>query len=286
MRYACHLTVGPLIFRVGSAWRFPIAQLARLYDGYPDADSPADHTVRLEPGRPWRRWVRPSVAIRGDRTLSDAQPLALAHGLLAAELGMNLQVALGHRRHLLLHAAWVERGGRAVLMTGQSGSGKSTLAALLAERGWRFGADEFALLDPATGRLVPFPRPISLKNDAIAALGGVDPGRWGPVLTGTPKGTVRHLRPPAEALARMAEDARCALILFPGFGRPAAEREVGRDETFVRLTQASTNYVAMGAAGFSALTGLVTRTPAVAIDYEDGAQGVRAVERLMAARGG
>ncbi len=285
MRYACRLSVGPLTFRVGSAWRRPIAQLERLYDGYPAAPACADHTVRLEPDRPWRRWVRPAVAIRGERTLPDAQPLALAHGLLAAEMGMNLQVALGHRRHLLLHASWVERGGKAVLMTGQTGSGKSTLAALLAERGWRFGADEFAMLDPMSGRLVPFPRPISLKNEAIAALAAVDPGRWGPILEGTPKGTVRHLRPPAEALTRMAEEAECALILFPSFGLPAAERGIGRDETFVRLTQASTNYVALGAGAFAALTGLVTRTPAVAIDYPDGARGVREVERLMAAHG-
>ena len=65
---------------------------------------------------------------------------------------MNLQMALGARRWLLLHASCVERDGRALLMSGHSGAGKSTLSALLAERGWRLLGDEFALLDLATGR--------------------------------------------------------------------------------------------------------------------------------------
>ena len=96
-----------------------------------------DFTVRLEPEKPWRRWLRPSVAIRGDYVLPDAAPLPLAMGLLAAEMGMNLQMALGQKRYLLLHASSAEKDGRALIMTGESGAGKSTLSALLGERGWR-----------------------------------------------------------------------------------------------------------------------------------------------------
>src|SRR3546814_14876970 len=66
----------------------------------------------------------------------------LAMGLLAAEMGMNLQVALGWRRHLLLHASAVEKDGRAVILSGVSGSGKSTLAALLGETGWRLMGED------------------------------------------------------------------------------------------------------------------------------------------------
>jgi HprK-related kinase A len=285
VKHTRKLQVGPAAFRVGSDWAAPVAELARLYRGYP---TPAfcDFTVRLEAERPWRRLVRPSVAIRGDFTLPDAVPMALAHGLLAAEMGMNLQMALGWRRHLLLHAATVERAGRALVLTGLSGSGKSTLAAGLGERGWRLMGDEFALLDLANGALHPFPRAVSLKNEAIAVMEALAPAdRFGPVLDGTPKGRIRHLRPRDEAIARMAEPARPALILFPRFDRDlaAAARPVGPAEVFVRLTQASTNYTQLGKAGFRALTGLVKTVPAVALDYPSAEAAEAQIEALWAA---
>ncbi|MBV8686985.1 MAG: HprK-related kinase A [Alphaproteobacteria bacterium] len=285
MRHRFELQVGPVAFRVGSAWAGPVAALRRLYAGYPAPAGACDFTVRLEPERPWRRWLRPSVAIRGDYMLPDAAPLALAHGLLAAEMGMNLQMALGQRRFLLLHGATVERGGRALLLTGHSGSGKSTLAALLGERGWRLMGDEFALVDLADGCFHPFPRVVSLKNQALALFDDVAGERLGPVLRGTPKGTIRHLRPRSEAIARMDEPAAPRLILFPRFGRDlAAEaRPVGAAEVFVRLTQASTNYVTLGEVGFAALAALVAGTPASAIDYASTEEAVGLVEALWAA---
>lgn len=280
MRHRLSLTVGPLSFRIGSAWREPVAALRRLYAGYPTGEV-ADFTVRLEPVTPWRRWVRPAVAIAGDYVLPDAAPLPLAHGLVAAEMGMNLQMALGERGYLLLHAASVEKDGRALILTGESGAGKSTLAAWLGEHGWRFMGDEFALLEPETGLLFPFPRAVSLKNESIDAMRAFVPEeRFGPRLEGTPKGTIRHVRPNDGAVARMTEPARPALILFPRFGHAAEIRPVGPAEAFMRLTQASTNYVALGRAGFDALSGLVARCPSAAIDYPDTDTAIGLVEDL------
>ncbi len=108
--------------------------------------------------------------------------------------------------------------------------------------------------------------------------------RFGPWLRGTPKGTIRHLRPQDEAIARMAEPARPALILFPRYDKavPRAIRPVGAAEVFVRLTQASTNYVALGERSFAALTSFVANLPARAIDYPDGSSAVEMVEALWA----
>lgn len=272
--------VGPAAFRIGSAWRAPIDQLAHLYRDYPQPDF-TDFTVRLEPTTWLRRWLRPSVAIGGDYMLPDAAPLSLAQGLLAAEMAMNLQMALGWRRHLLLHASAVERDGRVLVMTGQSGSGKSTLSALLGSEGWRFLGDEFVLLDPVTGNVVPFPRLISLKNEAIAAMQSAQPdARFGPLLAGTPKGDIRHMVPPAEAIARMGQGGAPALLLFPRYGYPGAVREVAPGETFMRLTQASTNYVALGEEGFTTLTRFVKSMPSRAIDYQSGEEAIALVEKL------
>ncbi|HKT77201.1 MAG TPA: HprK-related kinase A [Sphingobium sp.] len=282
MRHQLSLTIGPATFRIGSAWRQPVEALARLYADYPrPAGQVADFTVRLEPAGWLRRWVRPSIFITGDHGLADAAPMSLAHGLLAAEMGMNLQMALGWRRHVLLHASSVEKDGRVLVMTGESGSGKSTLAAMLGERGWRLMGDEFALLDPDSGHVFPFPRLVSLKNGAIAVMAAEAPAaRMGPLLAATAKGDIRHLVPRDEAIARMAHGAPPALLLFPRFGHAPDIRAVGQGEAFMRLTQASTNYVALGEPGFAALTRFVTQVPARAVDFSSGEQAIALVDAL------
>jgi hypothetical protein len=57
-------------------------------------------------------------------------------------------------------------------------------------------------------------------------------------------------------------------------------REVPPGETFVRLTQASTNYTTLGERGFDALTRLVTTVPARAFDYPDTATALQMVASL------
>lgn len=285
MRHHVLLGIGPARFRIGSAWKAPVGRLEALYRCYPrDEGGIADFTVRLEPAGMLRRWWRPSVRIAGDHMLPDAAPMALRHGLLAAEMGMNLQMALGWRRHLLIHASSVEKDGRALVMTGESGSGKSTLAALLGERGWRFMGDEFALIDFVTGAIHPFPRLVSLKNEAIGVMRAEvkDAARFGPVMEATPKGDIAHLIPPANAIARMREAAPPALLLFPRFGAATDVRPVSQGETFMRLTQASTNYVACGEPAFDALHRFVTGVPALALDFPSGDEAVAMVERLWA----
>lgn len=282
MRHAITLRIGPATFRIGSAWPQPIAELARLYAAYPDASGTiADFTVRLQPTSFARRFIRPSIFITGDHGLADAAPMSLDHGLLAAEMGMNLQMALGWRRHLLIHASSVEKDGRVLVMTGESGSGKSTLAALLGERGWRFMGDEFALLDRETGMILPFPRLVSLKNKAIGVVETeVGASRMGPLLRATAKGDIRHMIPNRQAIARMDEGGMPSLLLFPRFGHAADIRPVDPAEIFMRLTQASTNYVALGEAGFTALTRFVAQVPSRAIDFPSGDDAIAIVESL------
>jgi hypothetical protein len=108
-------------------------------------------------------------------------------------------------------------------------------------------------------------------------------GMFGPLLADTPKGAIRHLVPDARSIAAMLEPARPALILFPTFGHAAVTREVAASEVFVRLTQASTNYVALAERGFAALTRLVTETSARAIDYPDTESAIAQVEALWRA---
>jgi hypothetical protein len=142
--------------------------------------------------------------------------------------------------------------------------------------------DEFTLLDPETGLCHAFPRAISLKNEAIPVMERLidDPARFGPVMAGTPKGTIRHVMPHRDAIRTMAMPATPGMILFPRFGHATAIRPVGEAELFMRLTQSSTNYVTLGERGYHALTRLVQTVPVRAIDYPDTDSAIATVEQL------
>ncbi|CRI63024.1 hypothetical protein THIOKS11120013 [Thiocapsa sp. KS1] len=64
---------------------------------------------------------------------------------------------------VFVHAAVVQREGRAFLLAAPSGSGKSTLCWALLHHGFRLMSDELAPVDPETLRIKPFPLAVTLK---------------------------------------------------------------------------------------------------------------------------
>ncbi len=116
-----------------------------------------------------RRWLRPqaNLVVNGVRPF-----LPLPADLSGALFEWSLNWCVGDHAHrwVAVHAAVVERNGRAIILSGVSGAGKSTLCAALVLAGWRLLSDEFALIDPHTGLLSPLPRPVSLKNASIGII--------------------------------------------------------------------------------------------------------------------
>jgi HprK-related kinase A len=265
--------IGPAAFHLRAPYRDVLAEVALLYRDYPDAtaDGIYDYCVSAVPHSPLRRFIRPSIGLACDFEPFETLPLPKRLGLLALEMGMNLQMAIGHRQHIVVHAASSAIGEKAALIIGDSGAGKSTMAAALAYReGWRHLGDEFALLDLERPRLHPFPRPISLKNESIAAMQRLAPAeRFGPRLEGTVKGTIRHLLPPVAAIGAMDVPADVALLVAPRFepGATPAWRPMTRTETYVRLAASSTNQATMGEAGFDAIWRCFAAVPAFDIVY-------------------
>jgi HprK-related kinase A len=284
------LRVGPFAFELRSPVRDAIDAADRLYRDYP-SEPPGglvDYSVAVLPPSPLRRFVRPNLVLACDVEVPFMAPVPRAHGLLALEMGMNLQLAAGMHRFLLLHAGAVARDGGGLLMTGDSGAGKSTLAAMLGHRGWRFLGDEFALLGPADGLLHPFPRPASLKNASIELLRAVAPAdRFGPRFEGTVKGSVQHLAPPRAAIEAMDEAVPPRLIVMPAFAAGAAPsaRRLSRAEAFFHVSQSSTNYRALGEPAFEAAWRLVEAAPAYEIGYGSTEAAEALVEELWAAHG-
>jgi HprK-related kinase A len=252
---------GPLLLRLGTSLPELVDPIGLLYADYPLADPSVlpDFDARVEPLSRWRSPIRPAACTVVDgRAVFD--PFRRNQALPMFEWVMNWCFFTRPNQYLLLHAAVVERGGRGLILSGQPGAGKSTLAAALAFEGWRLFSDELAVMAPGQRLLVPLPRPIGLKNASIEIIRRRYPEAViGPSTVETRKGTVAHVRPPAESLARVDEPAVAAWIVFPTFeaGIQAEVRPVSRAEALLRLADEAFNYSLLGVAGFETLAAVV-----------------------------
>lgn len=110
------------------------------------------------------RWVVvPDAEVSGD------DPPPVAWDLLER----SLAVFAAHRLDKLVavHAAVLVWDGRALLVPAVSGGGKSTLTRAAHQAGATVHSDEYALLDPATGLVTGWNRPVRILTDDD---GGVD----------------------------------------------------------------------------------------------------------------
>lgn len=229
------------------------AGVAQLYSDFPLHDTEfADFHVELRRAGGVRRWLKPQVdfLFDGQRPF---KPLPLDQAFPMLEWGLNWCVSMHAHHYLIIHAAVVEKNGFAAILPAPPGSGKSTLCAGLALAGWRLLSDELTLIDRASGRIHPLPRPISLKNQSIGIIQAFSPG----VLINreshdTSKGTVAHMRPPKESVLRQHEPARPGWVIFPKWRADSAAKLVRRShaQTFIYLAQNAFNYSHLGEHGF------------------------------------
>jgi len=265
------LCTGPLVTCIRSGESALAAGIARQYADFPlaPADGFVDFHVAIERPRLLRRWWRPQAFFWFDgQSLFLPLPAAQAFPLL--EWGMNWCVSSHCHQYLIIHAAVVERHGLALILPAPPGSGKSTLCAALVNSGWRLLSDELALIDPATGMLQPLPRPVSLKNASIDIIQSFAPKAiFNPPVFETIKGTVAHMRPPADSVRRANETARPRWLVLPRFvaGSATALTPLSKAQGLMQLAENAFNYSAHGRAGFLALGQLIDSVDCYRFEY-------------------
>jgi HprK-related kinase A len=173
------------------------------------------------------------------------------------EWGINLRVMATRGRYLQLHAASLVRDGQGLVVAGESGCGKSTLAAGLLASGWRYLCDEFALIDPETLLLHPFPKPLCIKAGSFAAVRGLGLpfARRRDYIKGL-KGKVAYINPYRLGRNAVAEPAPVRFVVFPQYSGDARPRlsPVSRAAAALRLASSAFNPHAFGARRASILT--------------------------------
>ncbi|MEE9296366.1 MAG: hypothetical protein V3W34_15585 [Phycisphaerae bacterium] len=176
------------------------------------------------------------------------------------EWAINWQIMLYLPRYYEIHAGVVEYQGQGVIFPAVPGSGKSTLTAGMLRRGWRYLSDEFALIDPETLELHPYPKAVCLKEGSFGVLEtlGLQRRERSAYLKGK-KGLVTFVRP--EEFGPLAVGSRCPIrhIVFCRHeaGRRPTLQPMSPADAVLRLTRLSFNFQKFRTRGIEILTSVV-----------------------------
>jgi HprK-related kinase A len=252
---------GPFVVGIASLIPRLVDTLAFIYsDDLVGEEVPfLDFTISIRRPVGLRRFVRPQAFFEVDG-LRPFEPQPAENAFPMFEWGLNWCIATSAHRYMMLHAGTVAFGDRALIMPGTPGSGKSTLSAALHLRGVRLLSDEFGLVRPELGDLVPMPRGIPLKNASIEAILEFDPAApLGPTYPKTRKGRVRHLRPDRESQIQQHVPAVPRWLVFPKYQAGAKEtlRPLDKTEAFRQLAFNCFNYRLLGETSFRAVAQLI-----------------------------
>ena len=265
------LRTGPFGFRIHSGMAQVQQGLQLLYAANPVLDDgdfiDFDLTLDRVPGP--RRWLRPQAHFVFDGA-TPFEPLPADHAYPLLEWAMNWCISAHMHDTLLLHSAVVERGGLAAILPAPAGSGKSTLCAGLILRGWRLLSDELGMVSLQDGSVGALVRPVSLKNASLDVIRRFEPSAvFNRVSVGTSKGSVSHMRAPADHVARMCEPAQPRWVVFPRYVAGAAPQLTPRPRaaSLLELGRNAFNYAMLGVPGFETLAELVSRCDCYDFQY-------------------
>lgn len=168
-----------------------------------------------------------------------ARPHGLTDAVRIACAELNRHV-IGRYRGLSFHAGVVSCPSGAIAFPGGSGQGKSSLVAAMSSTGFGYVSDEALCVEPDTGKVTPYPKPLGLAPWSTGRLGieaadevMVDPQMFGSVSV-EDRLELRHLvsfrrRQGPPALTPLPRSSAVTILLansFNHYKRPAAAFEI------------------------------------------------------------
>jgi hypothetical protein len=158
---------------------------------------------------------------------------------------------------VVLHAGAVSWRRRGLVLPGPPDAGKTTLTAGLVRAGFRYLTDEAALVEPITGRLHPFPRPLWMDPGTLDVIPGLREGL--PRFLEVPRISY-HIDPFDLRPGSIGSPCTIRFIVAPTYLESAATRlePLSRAEAVVLLARNSFN-VASGGPGAIELLAQVAR---------------------------
>ena len=267
-----YLTLPPFNFKVTSDNQHFLNNLQRIYStSLSDEAILCDYHVSIKQTPGLRKYFKPQVTFKFDQ-VEPFKPLPENHAFAMFEWGLNWIIASNEYQYIFIHSAALAKNGNAILFPAAPGSGKSTLTCYLASQGWQLLSDEMALVRPETQDVVPFVRPICLKNDSIGlAKQWYKADQFSDVAKGTHKGDVSHVAPQPVSLQQNQDQAKIRGLVFPKYKKNSETTiyQLNQAQAFSALTENAFNYGVVGKKAFNTMTCLVEATKCFEVEYSD-----------------
>lgn len=279
------LDIGSFCVRLKSRETTFLKVFEFLYQDFPllPADTFADFHIVIERPKGMRHFLKPQVIFITDGQ-QPFEPFPLSHAFPLFEWGLNWCIARRSHQYLMLHAAVVEKQGKALILPALPGSGKSTLSAALAMYGWRFLSDEFTMIRPQDGKILPIPRPTPLKNASIQVIKeNFLNAEVGPLFPKTRKGTVAHLRTPESSVEQLKQAVLPELLIFPKYQANSEIQlnQLNKPYVIFKLASNAFNYELMGKAGFELVKNVTASCRCYNLTYSDLDQALPLLDDLL-----
>lgn len=245
-----------------------------------------DFNVEIELGKGLRKWLRPQIFFSFN-SIQPFTPLPASQATPMLEWGLNWCVSNHYHQNIIIHAAVLEKNGKALVLPGQPGAGKSTLCAALAyTAGFRLLSDELTLIELDGSKVNPNPRPVSLKNKSIDIIREMVPEVLSTeTVHDTQKGSVSLFRAPDSAIENVNTSALPGVVLFPKFNPQIADYNlvnVSKPHALIELANQSFNYPVLCQKGFDVLTEFIKSSQCFRLEYNGNLnKAIEIIEDLM-----
>jgi hypothetical protein len=184
---------------------------------------------------------------------------ATTNGVISLLLwDLNRRAVASSSRFLPVHAAAVSFAGKAVLVPGPSGTGKTTLAAGLVKSGCTYLTDEVVAIERSTGEVVPYMKPLAIKEGSRAALSAVGIECVSRLDEESEPWYVEPDQQAAVAVARRCPPGFIVLLRYSE-GAPTTVASLPRSAALVALAQSSFQTLHPGSRGLELLAKVARR---------------------------
>ena len=177
--------------------------------------------------------------------------------------------------HLLFHSGGLEASGVGILVPAASGSGKSTLTAGLVRSGLGYLSDELVALEldgSGPGRLLPYPKPITVKPGSFGVLADMAPSVHDEFGETDGESAQEWLVPVGgDTGRRVGAPCEPGFVIVPRYAASAetALTPLSETEAYFTLALHAVNLLPHGATGSEALGSLAAHCASYALTFSD-----------------